>query len=725
MAQNKIVSLFLSTILLLEACERQAEDTTLASDEAKATEAAHKDSPRFGAVDEARLSNAASDLDNWLSYGRTYAEQRYSPLDQINDENIDELGLAWAVELDTNRGQEATPIIVDGVMYISTAWSKVMALNAATGDVLWRFDPENIGAKAAHACCDVVNRGVAVWNGKVYVGTIDGRLIALDAATGEKVWEEITVDQEKPYTITMAPRAVKGKIIIGNSGAELGVRGYVSAYDAETGDLVWRFYTVPGNPADEPDGAASDDALTELALPTWHGEWWTLGGGGTVWDSVVYDEAFDQLLVGVGNGAPWNHRYRSNGEGDNLFLSSILALDPDTGAYKWHYQASPGDTWDYTNTQQITLVDLKIDGVVRKALMQAPKNGFFYVIDRKDGTLISAEPYVYQNWAERIDLETGRPVETPNARYLDGPQMVLPGGIGGHAWQPMSFNPETGLVYIPAMTVPLVYAHNEEYEVHPGRWNTGVTFTDPPASEDLKGTPEQRRAQMSAMQKGYLIAWDPVAQAPRWTIERDWPWNGGTLTTGGNLIFEGTPHGEFEARSADDGKLLWSFQSHRGIMAGPATYRVDGEQYVAVLGGYGGSMGMATPDERNKFIPPNGVLMAFKLNGAASLAPYEPLERPAPAPTNETFTAAQLETGREKYFTYCTICHNGPTNPELDRTPYMQNANAWRAIVIDGALEANGMASFDDYLTAEEAEAIRAYVNILARDLAEKEKSAE
>ena len=725
MTRKRKLSLFLSAMLLMEACGGETEEQTAPSTDATAAQTGAKAPKRYGDVNQARLSNAATDLDNWLSYGRTNAEQRYSPLDQINDETIGELGLAWSIELDTNRGQEATPIIVDGIMYISTAWSKVMALDAATGKVLWKFDPEIIGAKAAHACCDVVNRGVAVWNGKVYVGTIDGRLIALDAATGAKVWEKITVDQEKPYTITMAPRAVKGKIIIGNSGAELGVRGYVSAYDAETGALVWRFYTVPGNPADGPDGAASDEALAELALPTWHGEWWTLGGGGTVWDSVVYDEAFDQLLVGVGNGAPWNHRYRSNGEGDNLFLSSILALDPDTGAYKWHYQASPGETWDYTNTQQITLAELEIDGETRKVLMQAPKNGFFYVIDRKDGKLISAEPYVYQNWAERIDLETGRPIETANARYLDGPQMVLPGGIGGHAWHPMSFNPETGLVYIPAMTVPLVYAHNDDYEIHPGRWNTGVSFTDPPVSDELKGTREERRAQMQAMQKGYLVAWDPVKQEPRWTIERDWPWNGGTLTTGGNLVFEGLPNGEFEARSADNGEALWSFQSHRGIMAGPATYRVNGEQYVAVLGGYGGSMGMATPDNRNKFIPPNGIVMAFKLNGQASLPAYEPVARPAPAPTGEAFTQAQLETGRDKYFTYCTICHNGPTNPELNRTPYMQNADAWRSIVIDGALEDNGMASFRDYLSNDDAEAIRAYVNTLARDLAGKEKAAQ
>ncbi|MBN8829034.1 MAG: PQQ-binding-like beta-propeller repeat protein, partial [Sphingomonadales bacterium] len=328
-------------------------------------------------------------------------EQRYSPLEQINAGNIKDLRLAWALEPDPTRGQEATPIVVDGVLYTSTAWSKVVAVDAATGKQLWMFDPQNEGSKAAHACCDVVNRGVAVWKGRVFVGTIDGRLIAIDAKTGKKVWETVTVDQKKPYTITGAPRVVRDKVLIGNSGAELGVRGYISAYDTNTGKLVWRFYTVPGNPKDGPDGAASDEILEKLARPTWYGDnYWKLGGGGTVWDSIVYDKELNQLLIGVGNGSPWNHKWRSAGKGDNLFLSSILALDPDTGKYKWHYQINPGETWDYTATQQIMLADLKIDGKVRKVAMQAPKNGFFYVIDRTNGKFISAEPFAYQNCAE-------------------------------------------------------------------------------------------------------------------------------------------------------------------------------------------------------------------------------------------------------------------------------------------------------------------------------------
>jgi quinohemoprotein ethanol dehydrogenase len=459
-----------------------------------------------GNIDQQRLENADSDLDNWLGYGRTYAEQRYSPLEQVNAGNVKQLGVAWAVELDTARGQEATPIVVDGVMYTSTAWSKVMALDAATGKVLWQFDPQNIGAKAAHACCDVVNRGVAVWKGRVFVGTIDGRLIALDAKTGAKVWEVVTVDQKKPYTITMAPRVVRDKVLIGNSGAELGVRGYITAYDTATGKQVWRFYTVPGDPKKGPDGAASDEILEKLARPTWYGEnYWKLGGGGTVWDSVVYDQELNQLIIGVGNGSPWNHKWRSAGKGDNLFLSSILALDPDTGKYKWHYQVNPGETWDYTATQGIMLADLTIDGKPRKVAMQAPKNGFFYVIDRTNGKFISAKPYAYQNWAEGIDQKTGRPIEKPNARYTDGPSLIIPSGIGAHAWHPMSYSPKTGLVYIPAMEHPLVYGDANPFDIHEGRWNTGVSFLDPPALPGLPATVEGRRKALAGMIKGKLV----------------------------------------------------------------------------------------------------------------------------------------------------------------------------------------------------------------------------
>ncbi|GAA0283065.1 PQQ-dependent methanol/ethanol family dehydrogenase [Alteraurantiacibacter aestuarii] len=676
----------------------------------------------FGAIDEARMLAADDDPDNWLSQGRTYGEQRFSPLADINADNVGDLSLAYAVEFDTNRGQEATPIVVDGTMYLSTAWSKVMAINAATGEVLWRYDPQVDGSKGAHACCDVVNRGVAVWDGKVFVGTVDGRLVALDAATGDEIWDVVTVNQQQPYTITGAPRVVRGKVIIGNSGAELGVRGYVSAYDADSGDLVWRFYTVPGNPADGPDGAASDAVFEQFAGDTWSGEYWEMGGGGTVWDSIVYDAEFDQLLIGVGNGSPWNYRARSDGEGDNLFLTSILALDPDTGAYKWHYQQNPGETWDYTATQQMTLADLTIDGQPRKVILQAPKNGFFYVIDRADGKLISAEPYTQQNWAERIDLETGRPVEIPAARYADAPYLVTPSGLGAHAWHPMSYSPQTGLVYIPSMQVPSAYADDVNYKRNIGRWNTGVTFLAPPEGLVPGDTPEARRAFITAMTKGRLVAWDPVAQREVWGIDRDWPWNGGTLATGGNLVFQGTPDGVFHAYDARDGKELWSFGQERGIMAGPITYRVDGVQYVAVLAGYGGSMGMASQTDWMRRPPPNGMLLVFRIGGTAKLEPLPPQE-PAPYVTStESFTAQQIAEGQAQYLGYCTICHNGPVNPNLMRSAVAADPAAWQAVVMEGILAQNGMVSFAPWIDATQAEAIRAYVISEAANRREQEQ---
>ncbi|MXO58473.1 PQQ-dependent dehydrogenase, methanol/ethanol family [Altererythrobacter salegens] len=679
--------------------------------------------PEAGAIDDDRMLAADSDADNWLGHGRTYAEQRFSPLDQVNVDNVGQLGLAFSVPLDTHLGQEATPIVVDGVMYFSTAWSKVMAVNATTGEVLWKFDPEGARSQGAKACCDVVNRGVAVWGGKVFVGTIDARLIALDAKTGAKLWDVQTADISKPYTITMAPRVVRGKVIIGNSGAELGVRGYVTAYDADTGGLVWRFYTVPPNPADGPDGAASDEVWAGPAGKTWAGKWWEMGGGGTVWDSVVYDAEFDQLLVGVGNGSPWNHRARSDGEGDNLFLASILALDPDTGKYKWHYQLNPGESWDYTATQQMTLADLTIDGKVRKVVMQAPKNGFFYVIDRSDGKLISAEPYAPQNWAEKIDLETGRPVEKPGIRYKDAPYLIYPSGIGAHAWMPMSYSPKTGLVYIPMMVVPLSLSDDANYERHIGRWNTGVGFMAPPPGSVPGNTPLERRAALAAMNRGALVAWDPVKQKAAWTIEKEWPWNGGTLATGGNLVFQGDPYGFFHAYAADTGKELWNFDSGRGILAGPVTYRVDGVQFVAVLAGYGGSMGVATQSDWMRRPPPNGVMLVFKLGGTAKLEPLPPYDPPAYVISDEKFSPKQIAEGGTQYIQFCNICHGGPVNPNLFRSQVAKDSGAWKAVVFDGGLSDNGMISFKTWLDEKQVEAIRAYVLTQAAQLAKQPAS--
>src|SRR6202521_5049117 len=375
-------------------------------------------------LDESRLIHADQEPGNWMSHGRTYSEQRFSPLKQIDHRNIGQLGLAWSVDLDTRRGQEATPVVVDGVMFFTTAWSKVYAVKAATGEQLWSYDPKVPPEWAVNACCDVVNRGVAVWRGKVFVGTLDGRLVALDAARGKLIWETLTIDRNFRYTITGAPRVVKGKVIIGNGGAEMGVRGYVSAYDAETGKIVWRFYTVPGDPS-----KPFESPFLEKAAKTWSGEWWKNGGGGTVWDSMGYDPQLNLLYIGTGNGDPWPRKIRNPRKEDNLFTSSIVALKPDTGEYVWHYQENPGDEWDYDSDEQIVLADLNLNGELSHVLLHAPKNGYFYVLDRATGKLLSAKPFTRVTWATGIDVQTGRPIESPGAQYEVGrdPALVSPG----------------------------------------------------------------------------------------------------------------------------------------------------------------------------------------------------------------------------------------------------------------------------------------------------------
>ena len=424
-------------------------------------------------VNEDSIIASKNNSQEWLSHGRTYDEQRFSELNQINDENIDRLGIEWFADLDSNRGHEATPIVSDGVMFTTGSWSVVYAHNALTGELLWKFDPQVPKEKAYFVCCDVVNRGVAIWEGKIFVGTLDGRLIALDAKTGSLVWESMTVNDSKPYSITGAPRIIKDKVIIGNGGADYGVRGYVSAYDTNSGEMVWRFYTVPGNPEE-----GFENPAMEMASKTWKGaQWWEYGGGGTVWDSMAYDPDLDLLYIGTGNASPWNYKIRSPGGGDNLFVSSIVALKPETGEYVWHYQTTPGDNWDYTATQHIILADIIIKGESKKVLMQAPKNGFFYVIDRTNGELLSADKYVKATWASHIDLETGRPVKTELADYDEAEKLIFPGALGGHNWMPMSYNPKTGLVYIPAQELYMPMKKDDEYEHDDKGWSTAGDLT--------------------------------------------------------------------------------------------------------------------------------------------------------------------------------------------------------------------------------------------------------
>ncbi|WGM39448.1 PQQ-dependent dehydrogenase, methanol/ethanol family [Caulobacter sp. NIBR1757] len=677
-------------------------------------------------VDAARIAAADSNPGEWITHGRTYSEQRFSPLEKINASNIGELGLAWSFDLPETRGIEATPLVADGVMYTTSSWSIVRAFDAKTGKLLWEHDPAVPKSTGVKACCDSVNRGVALWGGKVFYGTLDGRLEALDAKTGKLVWSKVTVDQSKPYTITGAPRVVKGKVLIGNGGAELGVRGYLSAYDAETGDMAWRFYTVPGEK--ETDGAASDKAMKDVARKTWNGEWWKVGGGGTVWDSMAYDPELDLLYIGVGNGSPWNRDIRSPGGGDNLFLSSIVALKPETGEYVWHYQTTPGESWDYTATQHIVLADLTIDGKPRKVLMQAPKNGFFYVLDRTNGKFISAEKYVSAvNWATGIDKATGRPIEAPGARYEKTIHLSNPGPLGAHNWHPMAFSPKTGLVYIPAQEIPFPYMQpggdKANFKYRPQGWNVGIDFL-------VAGLPDDE-AQLKAIRaslKGKLVAWDPVTQSAKWTVNYDGPWNGGVLATAGNLVFQGSATGEFAAYDAGSGKKLWGFDTQTGVVAPSMTYEIDGEQYVALMAGYGGGFAVSAGAGVDPRSEGPRRLLVFKL-GAKGKLPARPASTKTPLTLPATpGTPQQIATGTAVFAANCGVCHgaSGVSNfsiPDLRYSPAITDAAIFKSIVIDGDRKEQGMVSFASLLTADEAESVRQYLLNLARRQQEMQKA--
>jgi alcohol dehydrogenase (cytochrome c)/quinohemoprotein ethanol dehydrogenase len=658
-------------------------------------------------VDASRLVNADQHPGDWMSYGRTYSEQRFSPLTLINDQNVGQLSLAWYVDLDTRRGQEATPIVVDGVMYFTTAWSKVFAVKAATGEKLWSYDPKVPPEWAVNACCDVVNRGVAVWQGRVFVGTLDGRLVALDAASGKPVWETLTIDPHYRYTITGAPRVVKGKVLIGNGGAEFGVRGYISAYDAGTGKMVWRFYTIPGDPS-----KPQESPILEKAAKTWTGPSRTLAAGGTVWDSIAYDPDLDLVYFGVGNGTPWIRRPRSPQGGDNLFICSVVALKAETGEYAWHYQETPGDTWDFDSAESIVLADLTINQAPRKVLLHAPKNGFFYVLDRATGELLSAKPYTAVSWAAGIDMKSGRPIENPQARFEEGKGApVAPGPLGGHSWHSMSFSPLSKLVYLPVQDAGFMYKAEDHFQQRAVGYNVGIDFV----AAGMPQQPEIKKAILATI-KGHLSAWDPVQQKEIWRVERPTPANGGVLSTAGNLVFEGTAQGNLEAYRDDSGQRLWSADAQSGVVAAPMTYTVNGEQYVAVLAGWGGVFPLATGEIALSSGRTQNVrrLLAFKLNGKASLPPLPQFTPPQLKPPISTATASTIHKGEALYQSICSPCHgdvavSGGVLSDL-RYSGTLDSDQWFEIVLKGQLSQAGMVSFEKLLSHDDAAAIRAYV---------------
>ena len=664
-------------------------------------------------VSDQALINASGATGDWITHGLNYYEDRYSELAQINHENVDSLGLAWTLELGTRRGIEATPLVVDGIMFLTGPWSIVYAVDARTGELIWKYNPEVPGRFGPNACCDVVNRGAALYEGDVFAGTIDGRLLSIDAGTGDLNWEIYTVDTTKYYTITGAPRVVKGKVIIGNGGAEYGVRGYVSAYDAKSGILDWRFYTVPGDPAEPFENAAM-----EKAASTWNGEWWKYGGGGTAWDAMAYDPDLDLLYVGTGNGSPWNRQYRSPDGGDNLYLCSILALDPDDGSLKWHYQTTPGETWDYTSTQHILLADIEIKGEQRKVLMQAPKNGFFYVLDRESGELLSADPYVYVNWASHVDIETGRPVENDFSRYENVNAWISPNYFGGHNWQPMAYSPETGLVYIPAMSNSHLYGTNPNWEygktgfsVSTG-WNTGTGF-DPSKSIKQDSLAPQES-------KGMLMAWDPVEGEMKWSVAHAYRWNAGVMATAGGLVFQGNAEGKFAAFRSENGEKVWEASVGSGVIASPVTYLVDGKQYLSIAVGWGGASGQSSKVTETVY---PGIIYTFTIGGTASPPEYPEIPPKVLISGNITVDQDSISIGQGLYSQNCGRCHGavgggGGALPDLAYSSDRIHENF--KYITEGSFESLGMPSFKNKLTSEEIHLIQQYIFNVAKELQDK-----
>ena len=655
-----------------------------------------------GAVDGAAIIANARTTNDWPSYGLDYAETRFSRLNQITTANVEKLGLVWAYNLESRRGIEATPVVVDGIMYVSASWSVVHAIDTRTGQRVWVYDPEVPKEAGYKGCCDVVNRGVALYKGKVFVGTYDGRLVALDAGTGKVVWlQDTIIDRTRSYTITGAPRVYKGKVIIGNGGAEYGVRGYVTAYDAGTGEQKWRWFIVPGDPS-----KPFEDESMARAAKTWDpsGKYWEAGGGGTAWDTMTFDPVLNLMYVGTGNGSPWARSKRSPAGGDNLYLASIVALNPDTGKYVWHYQETPGDNWDFTSTQPMILADLKINGTTRKVILHAPKNGFFFVIDRTNGKLISAKNYVDVNWATGYD-KNGRPIETSEARAVDHPREVIPSPYGAHNWHPMAFNPQTGLAYLPAQNIPVNLMDNKNWtfrgntpgEPHGGLgWNLAMyANVERPTSKPF----------------GRLLAWDPVKQQAAWHAEHVSPWNGGTLTTAGNLVFQGTADGRFLAFDATTGTRLWETPTGTGVVAGPVSYLVDGKQHISVAVGWGGIYGVmnrATDREGP------GTVYTFALGGSAKAPDFVAYQMGALL-KGVKYDPAHVKEGTLLYVSNCVFCHGVPgvdrggniKNLGYSSTEAIENLDQF---VFKGPRTVAGMPDFTGKLTAEQVEKIKAFI---------------
>ncbi len=683
-----------------------------------------------GNIDAARLLGADKEPQNWLSAGRDKDGSYYSPLTGIDANNVKQLGFAWQYDLgDPMRGQEATPIVVDGVMYTSGTWGYVYAVDAASGKELWRYDPKPDYFTGRHPCCDLVNRGVAVWKGKVYVASTDGRLHALNAATGKKIWETDTItDHALPYSSTGAPQIAGNVVVIGNGGADMGhtaVRGYVAAYDLETGAFKWRFYTVPppvGQPYENPELAQADKTWDSHRKPGLH-------GGGTAWDGFAYDPGLNLVYFGTANAAPYDLRLLGPAKLDSLFTASIIALDATTGRMAWYYQTTPRDSWDYDSVQKLILADLQIGGSLQSVIMQASKNGFFYVLDRKTGKLLSAKNYTYVNWATHVDMKTGRPVLSGAADWYTSPKNVYPSWAGGHTWNPMSLSAQTHWVYIPVIDVSAVWIdmpHNGgAMKYLDGFFTVQGIFPDEtydaaalkklygpvPAMQEIKAARKVKPV------RELLRAWDPVAQKTVWEHETSSGmrgYDGGVMSTAGNLVFQGRGTGELWVYAADTGKVLKVLPTGSHLMAAPMTYSVHGEQFVAIQAGYGGAAITVGP------IPPSSAalkyrntnrIIAFKLGGAAVPMPAPRVEESFAKPPQETASRADIDAGEIKFVEECSRCHVfGPSvTPDLRKLNDGIHA-AFRDIVLKGVLAPLGMERFDDILSERDVDNIHAYL---------------
>jgi quinohemoprotein ethanol dehydrogenase len=671
--------------------------------------AADGDAPAAN-VTAKRLASAQSEPGQWMTYGGTYSEQRFSTLKQINSSNIGDLGLKWFADYETNQDQHGSPLYIDGVIYVSTSRNVVYAYDAKSGKELWKYNAMIHGERLRYNV-GLVNRGIAAWNGKIYMGTLDARLVAIDAKTGKEVWSTDTVpeslglgaDMTKHYSITMAPRAAKGKIFIGASGGEFGVRGFIAAYDAETGKQVWRFWTVPGDPS-----KGFENPALAKAAKTWSGEWWkTTGGGGTVWDGAVYDPVTDLLYFGTGNASPWNERTREPSLDDDLFSASIVAVNPDTGQYVWHYQETPGDAWDYDAVSPMMTADLTIGGQRRHVIMQPSKNGFLYVLEAKSGKLLSADAFTEVNWATGVDLKTGRPNVVPGARYEKEAWDLAPGVQGGHSWHPNAFSPDTGLIYIPAWDAYFTIAGS------PPRGAAGAPGTGFSLGINMGGKvdPSTLKPYARSGVSGRLEAWDPVTRKVVWQTENfanPRP-TSGVLATAGNLVFMGNGGGKtLSAYDATTGTKLWSFDAKTSVFAAPISFSLDGVQYIAASVGGAGQGGY--------FAPTHARMLVFALGARTVLPVPEPYEPPPLNPPPATASAEVVTHGGAVYTQYCSVCHgaNGlqarSSFPNLTVTPLLWTQEGFDQVVLMGGRADKGMGNFGKDLTPDDAAAVRAYL---------------